>query len=153
MCLHHILIESEKRCMHMEEHNSIDNDDRFVQGNMSHVGGHYYYDNNHNPISAQMNQQQGKTSNQSYMQANQQPVSPYHMYAKPPQPEGWAGQMNEEYFQEPTKKPNPIMQHFYDENGQMDIQKMLTTVNQLANTVQQVSPVFQQISSLVRLIR
>ncbi len=137
----------------MEYHYGEDDHLRFAQENMQTLGGHYYYDANHNPISSNPNTQQANAHTQPSIQANQQPVSPYQMYAKPPQPEGWAGQMDEGYFQEQAKKPNAIMQHFYDENGQMDIQKMLSTVNQLAGTFQQVTPVIQQIGSLVRLIR
>lgn len=138
----------------MERHYAEENYERFPQGNMQTFGGHYYYDANHNPVSSSTHAQNEQQLYQAQTQMNQMPTSPYQMYAKPPQPEGWAGQMNEEYFQEESsKKPNAIMQHFYDENGQMDIQKMLSTVNQLANTVQQVTPVFQQIGSLVRLIR
>lgn len=46
-----------------------------------------------------------------------------------------------------------IMQQFLDENGQVDIQKMLQTVGQLADTVQQVSPVIKQLNDLIRAFR
>lgn len=46
-----------------------------------------------------------------------------------------------------------IMQQFQDDEGQIDINKMLSTVGQLANTVQQVSPVIKQVGSLVNSFR
>jgi|SRR5690625_149950 len=46
-----------------------------------------------------------------------------------------------------------VMQQFLDENGQVDIQKMLQTVGQLADTVQQVSPVIRQLNDLIRTFR
>jgi len=46
-----------------------------------------------------------------------------------------------------------VMQQFLDENGQVDIQKMLQTVGQFADTVQQVSPVIKQLNDLVRSFR
>ncbi len=46
-----------------------------------------------------------------------------------------------------------VMQQFMDENGTVDIQKMLQTVGQLADTVQQVSPVIKQLNDLIRAFR
>lgn len=117
-------------------------------------GGHYYYDANHNPLSENKSSLDDlQYAYQTNSGASTQAISPYQMYAKPPQPEEWIGQMSGAPMQAPTKKPNPIMTHFYDEQGKMDIQKMLSTVNQLASTVKQVSPVIQQLGSIVRLVR
>lgn len=124
-----------------------------LRPNSDSSGGHYYYDANHNPMPGSTLSNQGSAQPHSQSFVGQSSISPYEMYAKPPQPEEWAGQMDEGYFQMPKKQPNPIMAHFYDENGQMDVQKMLSTVNQLANTFQQVTPVIQQLGSFVRLIR
>lgn len=128
-------------------------DQPFSRQNSNPVGGHYYYDANHNPVSGSMLSNQGTVPPPPQSGMGQPSISPYEVYAKPTQPEGWAGQMSEGFFQTPEKQPNPIMAHFYDENGQMDLQKMLSTVNQLANTFQQVTPVIQQLGSLVRFIR
>lgn len=60
------------------------------------------------------------------------------------------------YYTEPSTEgvaPNRVMQQFLDENGQVDIQKMLKTVGQFADTVQQVSPVIKQLNDLVRSFR
>lgn len=62
------------------------------------------------------------------------------------------------YFQEipqqgQTSSTNSVMQQFLDENGNVDIQKMLSTVGQLADTVQQVTPVIRQLNDLIRSFR
>jgi len=70
--------------------------------------------------------------------------SPYfNMYQTP------AAQMNSRS----KEQVNTMMQQFLDENGQVDIQKMLQTVGQLADTVQQVSPVIRQLNDLIRTFR
>lgn len=46
-----------------------------------------------------------------------------------------------------------VLQQFMNDNGQVDIQKMLQTVGQFADTVQQVSPVIKQLNELVRSFR
>lgn len=125
----------------------------FSRQNSGSFDGHYYYDASHNPVGGSGVSNQENDSPHPFSGVSQPSISPYEMYAKPQQPEEWGGPMGEGYFQPPEKKPNPIMAHFYDENGQMDLQKMLSTVNQLANTFQQVTPVIQQIGSFVRLIR
>lgn len=143
----------EKQYVHDRPYNDYSRGER--QG-----GEHYYYDANHNPPSSHVQSpaQPNVAPHQPppYAEPNGPPTSPYQMYAKPPQTNEWMEQMNGPYpqaQQAQTKNPNPIMTHFYDENGQIDLQKMLSTVNQLANTFQQVTPVIQQIGSLIRLVR
>lgn len=46
-----------------------------------------------------------------------------------------------------------VIQQFMNEDGQVDIQKMLQTVGQFADTVQQVSPVIKQLNELIRSFR
>ena len=46
-----------------------------------------------------------------------------------------------------------MIQQFMNDDGQVDIQKMLQTVGQFADTVQQVSPVIKQLNDLVRSFR
>lgn len=43
-----------------------------------------------------------------------------------------------------------IMAQFQDENGQVDVNKMMTTVSQFAQTIQQVTPVVKQVSDLIK---
>lgn len=48
---------------------------------------------------------------------------------------------------------NPIMQQFLNDNGQIDVEKMLKTIGQLADTVQQVSPVIKQVNDIIKSFR
>ena|SRR5690625_777116 len=48
---------------------------------------------------------------------------------------------------------NMILQQFMDEQGQVDITKMLKTIGQLADTVQQVTPVVKQINDIIKAFR
>ncbi len=140
----------------MEKYDVHRNPTSDLLGEERQMGGHYYYDANHNPLHSHVQPSVGQHHSIPYAEPNGPPTSPYEMYAKPPQTNERMEQMNGPYSQAqqaPTKPPNPIMVHFYDENGQLDLQKMLSTVNQLANTFQQVTPVIQQIGSLFRLIR
>lgn len=86
---------------------------------------------------------------------NQNPMTPYEQFQKPIQ----AQQMNSFYPGNPQMYGNIPMQnssfinYFYDENGQMDYGKVITTVSQVANAFQQVTPVVQQINSLIQSFR
>lgn len=65
-------------------------------------------------------------------------------------------EINDEIYHEPSSEgiaSSRVIQQFLDENGQVDIQKMLSTVGQFADTVQQVSPVIKQLNDLVRSFR
>lgn len=46
-----------------------------------------------------------------------------------------------------------VLNQFQDADGQIDINKMLATVGQLANTVQQVTPVIKQVGSVISYFR
>src|SRR5690625_51614 len=61
-------------------------------------------------------------------------------------------QPNERMVQESTIS-NSVLQQFLDENGQMDINKMLKTVGQVADTVQQVTPVIRQLNDVIKNFR
>lgn len=62
-------------------------------------------------------------------------------------------QAQQQTQQEGATTNSNVMQQFLDENGNVDVQKMLQTVGQLADTVQQVSPVIRQLNDLVRSFR
>src|SRR5690625_809151 len=94
--------------------------------------------------------------------------SPFEYYAKPPQPESWSyatpqqqnyyqSQQQDPYlYQQQAQQPSTtagILAQFQTAEGQMDVQKMLSTVGQLANTVQQVSPVIKEIGAMIRVFR
>lgn len=88
-------------------------------------------------------------------------------YYPPPYMNGYPYYYHEQLPQMPPPPPNAgqvmsseanqaesrMLQQFLDENGQVDIQKMLQTVGQLADTVQQVSPVIKQVNDLIRQFR
>lgn len=79
-------------------------------------------------------------------------LTPFEQFKKPDQPVNWQSvtQTNPNYYSTNQNSQTNFMYYFYDENGQIDIDKMLSTVGQVANTVQQVSPVIKQVSSLIK---
>lgn len=54
---------------------------------------------------------------------------------------------------EEENNPGAFTHQFLNENGQIDVNKMLTTVGQLAQTVQQVSPVIKQVNDIIQSFR
>lgn len=52
-----------------------------------------------------------------------------------------------------TNEEQRILQQFLNEDGQVDVQKMLQTIGQFADTVQQVSPVIKQINDVIKSFR
>lgn len=82
--------------------------------------------------------------------------SPFQQLMKPTQPTNWPdfvpqGQPNQSFYPPPNQQPRPnFMSQFQGSDGQLDFNKMLSTVGQLANTVQQVTPVIQQVGSLMK---
>lgn len=75
---------------------------------------------------------------------------PYVQFAKPPQPNQWnpyysLQQQFPQYGQNPQKG---LAQYFQDKNGQLDLDKMLSTMGQVANTANQFSPLVKSLSSL-----
>lgn len=86
--------------------------------------------------------------------------TPYEQFAKPQQPMFWDNSMqsmqttNSNFDPKPNMNPtNGIMNYFQDEDGQMDFDKMLSTVGQLANTYHQVSPIVKQVGSIIKNFR
>lgn len=51
------------------------------------------------------------------------------------------------------EQPNGILSQFQNGNGQIDVDKMLTTVGQLANTYHQVAPIIKQFGSFMKNFR
>lgn len=77
--------------------------------------------------------------------------SPYEQFMKPPQPNQWnpyysLEQQFPQYGQMQGPK-NGMIQYFQDKNGQLDIDKMLSTMGQVANTANQFSPLVKSLSS------
>lgn len=88
--------------------------------------------------------------------------TPFQHFTKPSQASNWPDtpnyQQNYEGFYDQSNpihsQPSPsFLTQFQNEDGQMDINKMLSTVGQIVNTVQQVSPVIQQFGSIVKSFR
>jgi len=86
---------------------------------------------------------------------NGQPVhqTPYEYFAKPQQP-NWPDmteQSQGNYANQPPMKPvNSFMSNFQNQDGKVDIDKMLGTVGQMANTYHQVSPIFKQFGTFLK---
>lgn len=79
--------------------------------------------------------------------------TPYEQFEKPPLQFPWENDMPQAPYPNPPLKPaHGLMAHFQDENGQLDIDKMLSTVGQLANTYHQVYPIFKQIGGLLKFV-
>lgn len=49
-----------------------------------------------------------------------------------------------------SNRPPSLWTQFQNESGQIDVNKMLSTVGQLANTVQQVTPVVKQLGDFIK---
>ncbi|MUK89728.1 hypothetical protein GMD78_15265 [Ornithinibacillus sp. L9] len=102
--------------------------------------------------------------------SNQQPYSPYYQqneplqtqtpfeyFSKPKQPPNWyqyTQQQNPNSFeQQYAPAPKGILSQFQDENGQINLDKMLSTVGQMANTYHQVQPIIKQFGDLIKTFR
>ncbi|PAV30700.1 hypothetical protein CIL05_06255 [Virgibacillus profundi] len=83
--------------------------------------------------------------------------TPFEQFAKPQQPMDWPAdsmQSNQAFNQQPNMNGvNSFMTKYQDENGQIDLDKMLSTVGQLANTYHQVSPIVKQFGSILKNFR
>ncbi|WP_179107296.1 YppG family protein [Sediminibacillus massiliensis] len=83
-------------------------------------------------------------------------TNPYQYFAKPPHPAPWPGFVGSQpgqtgYWQQQSAPG--FMNLFQDKNGQMDLDKMLSTVGQMASTVQQVAPIFKGFGSFLQGIK
>jgi hypothetical protein len=80
--------------------------------------------------------------------------TPYEYFAKPQQP-SWPNLMQQTQGdypppQPPMKPAGSLMSNFQNEDGKVDIDKMLGTVGQMANTYHQVSPIFKQFGTFLK---
>ncbi|MEN2769223.1 YppG family protein [Ornithinibacillus xuwenensis] len=111
------------------------------------------------PYNQQPMQQQFYSTPQAPYQAMypyQQPQTPFEQFAKPQQPADWynTNQQNQTYNQQAYGNPSQgAMSQFQDENGQLNLDKVLTTVSQFANTYHQVSPIIKQFGSFMKTFR
>lgn len=86
--------------------------------------------------------------------------TPFEHFSKPNQHTNWQGMVNyqvdnNEFYPQTNKPQTPgsILTQFQNEDGQVDINKMLSTVGQLVHTVQQVSPMIKQFGSIMKNFR
>ncbi|WP_053075086.1 YppG family protein [Ornithinibacillus californiensis] len=87
-----------------------------------------------------------------YQNLYEQPKSPFEQFAKPKQPQDWYA--NNEQLQGNNQQAQPqMMSQFQEQNGQMNLDKMLTTVSQIANTYHQVSPIIKQFGDFMKTFR
>ncbi|KGX86574.1 hypothetical protein N784_04155 [Pontibacillus litoralis JSM 072002] len=52
--------------------------------------------------------------------------------------------------QQNAQQTKGIMTYFMDKNGQLDLDKMLSTMGQVANTANQISPLVKGISTFMK---
>jgi hypothetical protein len=96
--------------------------------------------------------------NYPYIQQNgPQPFqqTPYEQFAKPQQPLYWDPTQTL-HGSQPQQGSNPgggIKAYFQDQDGQVDFDKMLSTVGQLASTYHQVSPIVKQFGSIIKIFK
>ena len=101
-------------------------------------------------------QQQYPTINWKGLEVNQ---SPFEHFAKPALPAEWTNELQNNgeygYTEGPLPLPNTDPQAGLQQGGggQMDFDKMLSTVGQLASTYHQVSPIVKQFSTFIKSFR
>ena len=96
-------------------------------------------------------QQPSNTLNYPYTPISH--ITPYERYAKPPQPLNLMSQSQEAYGNPQEQTQAGLLRAFTDANGQVDFDKTMTTINQLASTYHQVSPIVRQLSTLIKTFR
>lgn len=81
--------------------------------------------------------------------------SPFEYFQKPEQPMNWPNNtaFDPAQFQQNQQMQQGIISQFQNQNGQLDVDKVIGTVGQLANTYHQVAPIFKQFGSLVKNFR
>lgn len=79
----------------------------------------------------------------------------FDYFQKPEQPMNWPNNTSFDpaQFQQSPQMPPSIISQFQNENGQMDVDKVIGTVGQLAHTYHQVAPIFKQLGSVMKIFR
>ncbi|HEX6594137.1 MAG TPA: hypothetical protein VF095_06075 [Bacillota bacterium] len=76
--------------------------------------------------------------------------TPFDQYAKPKQPKNWYESMHQPYTDD-EQAPMALHRENRTVNfEQIDLEKMLSTVGQLAETYQRVSPIVKEIGALLK---
>lgn len=100
-------------------------------------------------------------SMQYYPNMYQQPQTPFEQFAKPTQPQDWyasnqQSQGNNQQSQannQQAQVQNGAMPPFPGQGGQLNLDKVLSTVSQMANTYHQVSPIIKQFGDFMKAFR
>ncbi|MFB1051752.1 YppG family protein [Paraliobacillus sp. JSM ZJ581] len=100
-----------------------------------------YFYNNPNAYGQKQNNAMQKQTNVS---------TPYQYFSKPPHPAEWYPEQSQSAFNTYGQQAKGFIQYFQDKDGQMDLDKMLSTVGQVANTYQQVTPMIKGIGSFLK---
>ncbi|MFD1851761.1 YppG family protein [Oceanobacillus bengalensis] len=88
--------------------------------------------------------------------------TPYDYFQKPEQPMNWPNNtpydveqpMGQEMNQQANMQQQPnLASQFQKDGGQLDFDKVLTTVGQLASTYHQVAPIIQQFNGFLKSFR
>ncbi|SFB04364.1 YppG-like protein [Lentibacillus halodurans] len=79
--------------------------------------------------------------------------TPFEVYSKPKQPMNWEGYPQPGAISSHPPLPNHLLYYFQDHNGELDLDKMLSTAGQVANTVQQISPMVKQVGDFMKQFR
>jgi exonuclease VII large subunit len=101
-----------------------------------------------------MNQSPHPLANvQHYQNMYQQSLTPFEQFAKPKQPENWYANYQQQGNDPQSQLQNGMMPPFQGQSGQFNLDKMLSTVNQMANTYHQVSPILKQFGAFMKAFR
>src|SRR5690606_38559078 len=95
-----------------------------------------------------------------YMQYHQniyqQPQTPFEQFAKPKQPQDWYTtnqQLQGNYQQAQQQQQSGMASQFQNQQSQLNLDKVLSTVSQMANTYHQVSPIIKQFGDFMKTFR
>lgn len=86
----------------------------------------------------------GASSNQNMQQYQEPHMGNFTSYNQP---------QAQSFNEPPPKQMNSLLTQFQNSEGQIDVDKMLNTVGQLANTYHQVAPIIKQFGSLIKTFR
>ncbi|WP_050801690.1 YppG family protein [Ornithinibacillus scapharcae] len=81
----------------------------------------------------------------------QQPQTPFEAFAKPKQPQDWY--TNNETQGDYQQAQQGMTSQIQGQNTQLNLDKVLTTVSQIANTYHQVSPIIKQFGDFMKTFR
>ncbi|MEN2466940.1 YppG family protein [Ornithinibacillus sp. JPR2-1] len=91
---------------------------------------------------------------QHYINLYEQYQSPFEQFAKPKQPQDWYANLDQSQgTNQQAQQQNATTTPFQNQGGQVNLDKVLTTVSQIANTYHQVSPILKQFGDFMKTFR